>query len=92
MRKAMKRIAIDFNTLDSEPVDLVKIAEVGSERERELPALTDGERVVLWEPGLEVEAVIVLYEGRYWMAQPDRSTWRDLALSSQDDTSFERVA
>jgi len=87
----MKRIAVDFNTLDSEPVDLVKIAEVGSERARELPALTDGERVILWEPGLEVEAVIVLYEEQYWMARPDRSTWRDLPLSSEDNPSLERV-
>jgi hypothetical protein len=87
----MKRIAVDFNTLDSEPIDLVKIAEVGSEHARELPALMDGERVVLWEPGLEVEAVIVLYEGQYWMAQPDRSTWRDLPLSPEDNSSLERV-
>lgn len=87
----MKQLAVDFNTLDSEPIDLVKIAEVGSERARELPSLEDGERVVLWEPGLEVEAIIVLYEGRYWMARPDRSTWRDLPLSSEDNSSLERV-
>jgi hypothetical protein len=47
----MKRLAVDFNTLDSEPIDLVKIAEVGSERARELPSLVDGGRVFLWEPG-----------------------------------------
>ena len=87
----MKRLAVDFNTLDSEPIDLVKIAEVGSERARELPSLVDGERVVLWEPGLEVEAIIVFYKGRYWMARPDRSTWRDLPLSSEDNSSLERV-
>jgi hypothetical protein len=40
----MKRIVVDFDTLDSEPIDLVKITEVGSERAGELPLsrLVDG--------------------------------------------------
>lgn len=38
----MRRIEVDFNTLTSEPVNLVKIAEVGSEREHELLPLQGG--------------------------------------------------
>lgn len=77
----MKRIEVDFNTMTSEPVDLVKLGQIGTPNGDRLPPLTDGERVVLWEPGLEVEAIIV-YDAtaNYWMAQPDRTTWRDLPL------------
>ena len=62
----------------------MKIAEIGTEREQELLALHDGEQVILWEPGLEVDATLVLYGGDYWMAQPDRATWRDLPSSSEE--------
>lgn len=78
----MKRIEVDFNTLNSEPVDLVKIAEVGSDRERELPRLVDRERVLLTDDEMEVEATILLYDDRYWMAKPDDATWRDLVPES----------
>ena len=88
----MRRIEVDFNTLTSEPVNLVKIAEVGSDREQETLPLHDGEHVVLWEPGLEVEATIVLYGGDYWMAQPDRTTWRDLPLSPEEEAALEHVS
>ena len=84
----MKRIAVDFNTLNSTPLDLVKIAETGSPRERELMPLYDGERVILWEPGLEVEATLVLYGGDYWMAQPDETTWHDLPLSPAEEAEL----
>lgn len=30
MKKDLKRISVDFNTLTSEPVDLVKIGQVGT--------------------------------------------------------------
>ncbi|GEM_PF-4214908 len=66
----MRRIEVDFNTLTSKPVNLVKLAEVGSDAERELLPLREKERVTLWEPGLEVEATQVLYGGDYWMARP----------------------
>ena len=46
----MKRIHVDFNTLTSAPVGLVKYLQ-----EDERPALREGERVVLYDAdGLEV--------------------------------------
>jgi len=66
----------------------VKLAEVGSDREQELLPLHDGEQVLLWEPGLEVEATLALYGGDYWMARPDSATWRDLPLSPPNSNRF----
>jgi hypothetical protein len=76
----VKRISVDFNTLTSAPVGLVKLAQVGTSNAGRLPELHEDERVTLWEPGLEVEATIVLHGGNYWMARPDDATWRDLPL------------
>ncbi|HLY31195.1 MAG TPA: hypothetical protein VKQ36_09200 [Ktedonobacterales bacterium] len=90
--QAMKRIAVDFTTRNGEPIDLVRIAGVGSAREQEILPLRDGERVVVWEPGLEVEATLVLYGGDYWMARPDQTTWRDLPLSPEEWAALEQVA
>lgn len=74
----MKRVPVDFNTLNSEPVDLVKIASPGSWQEKELPPLEDGERVLLYDyDGLEVEATIIHDEQGWWLAAPDGDTWRD---------------
>ena len=79
----MKRIQVDFKTLASEPVDLVKLAPVGTEREHGLPPLRPGERVLLWEPGLEAEGIIVLHNGDYWMARPSAATYRHTPLSPE---------
>ena len=74
----MKRIRADFNTLDSAPEDLVKLAAPGSWQEQELPPLQQGERVVLYDyDGLEVEATVIHDEAGWWLAAPDGSTWRD---------------
>lgn len=88
----MKRIEVDFNTMMSEPVDLVKLGQVGTPNGDRLLPLTDGERVILWEPGLEVEATII-YDttARYWMAQPDETTWRELPLSPEIEAKFEHI-
>ena len=43
----MKRVLADFNSLDSTPVDLVKLATPGSWQEAQLPPLQQGERVIL---------------------------------------------
>ena len=73
----MKRIEVDFNTLNSAPEDLVKLPRDGS-----VPPLAEGECVVLYDAdGLEVEATIVSYvtpwgEHRF-MAEPDANTWHD---------------
>ena len=88
----IKRIAVDFNTLTSEPVGLVKLGQIGTPNADRLPSLRDGERVVLWEEGLEVEADIVFdVEGRYWMAKPDEATWHDLPLSAETAARLEHT-
>lgn len=75
---AMKRILADFNTLDSAPEDLVKLAAPGSWQEQQLPPLQQGERVVLYDAdGLEVEATVIHNEAGWWLAAPDGNTWRD---------------
>lgn len=72
----MKRITVDFNTLNSEPIDLVKFPRTG------VPALTVGERVILVDGDLEVEAIVVEHQNAQGvvrlMADPDIDTWRDL--------------
>ncbi len=72
----MQRITVDFNTLDSEPVDLVKFPRTG------VPSLHVGERVVLTDGELEVEATVVDYTDARGtarlMAEPDADTWHDL--------------
>ncbi|MGH2515014.1 MAG: hypothetical protein ACRDHP_05100 [Ktedonobacterales bacterium] len=70
----MKRIHVDFNTLNSAPEDLVTFPRDGS-----VPLLVEGGRVVLYDAdGLEVEATVVSYvtpwgEHRF-MAEPDVET------------------
>ena len=74
----MKRIIADFNTLDSAPVDLVKLAAPRSWQEQQLPPLRQGERVILYDyDGLEVEATVIHDDGGWWLAAPDVNTWRD---------------
>jgi hypothetical protein len=89
---AMKRIEVDFNTLTSEPEDLVKLGQVGTPNGDHLPSLCEGERVILWEPGLEVEATII-YDAaaQYWMGKPDSATWRDTPLSTDEVAQPKRV-
>lgn len=70
----MHRISVDFNTMDSEPVDLVKIY-------RDAPLdLLDGQRVLLYDEEMEVEAV-ANYDADHhiWLAAPDWTTRRDYA-------------
>jgi len=88
----MKRIAVDFNTLTSEPVGLVKLGQVGTPNADRLPLLRDGKRAVLWEEGLEVEADIVFdADGCWWMAMPDGATWHDLPLSAEAAARLEHA-
>ncbi len=74
---SLKRIFVDFNTLTSAPVGLVKYLQEDGQ-----PPLQEGERVALYDAdGLEVEATIVPFvtaQGeRVWLAAPDEATWRD---------------
>ena len=74
---SMQRIHVDFNTLTSAPVGLVKYLQEDGQ-----PPLQEGERVVLYDAdGLEVEATVVPFMTargeRVWLAAPDEATWRD---------------
>lgn len=83
----MKRIFVDFNTLMSAPVDTVKF------RERYTPPdldLRDGERVVLYDGELEVEAILHDHEGENWMATPIPGTWRDVEQATPGVEALER--
>ncbi len=85
--KAMKRIHVDFNTMTSAPVDLVKLAGPGTWQEATLPSLADGERVLLYDAdGLEVEAIVIHDTAGWWMASPDETTWHDAPMNA--DLSF----
>lgn len=72
----MQRIAVDFNTLNSAPEGLVKFPQAGT------PPMHEGERVVLYDEELEVEATVVpimtAWGETELVAQPDPATWRDL--------------
>jgi hypothetical protein len=81
----MKRIEIDFNTLNSEPVGLVKIASPRSKRT--LPPFEQGERVLLVDSDLEAEGIIILEDG-WIMARPDPATYRDIPVSEEDIQSL----
>lgn len=75
----MKRISVDFNTIDSEPIDLVKMGQLGTPNGDRLPPLIPGERVLLYDEEMEVEAVAEFdAEHRFWLAAPDWTTRRDL--------------
>lgn len=83
----MKRIFVDFNTLTSAPVDIVKF------RERYTPPelhLREGERVVLYDCELEVEAVLHDRDGENWMATPIPGTWRDVHNETPGVEELER--
>jgi hypothetical protein len=74
---SMQRIHVDFNTLTSAPVGLVKYLQEDGQ-----PPLQEGERVVLYDAdGLEVEATIVPFMTswgeRVLLATPDEATWHD---------------
>jgi hypothetical protein len=92
MPKELPRISADFNTMTSEPVGWVKLGQVGTPNGDRLPPLQDGERVVLWEEGLEAEAVVSFDPADgYWLALPDRATWRDIPLTQDEDAQMERT-
>jgi hypothetical protein len=76
----MQRLYVDFNTMMSEPVDLVKLS---TDKSSDHPAYHEGERVVLFDEEMEVEATI-LHSAKYhyWLAEPDWSTRVDLLPSA----------
>jgi hypothetical protein len=77
----MKAISVDFNTLNSAPIGLVKIA--GPQSDRVLPPLEQGERVRLVDSDLEAEGAILIREDGWIMACPDEETFRDIPLTEE---------
>lgn len=73
----MKHILVDFNTLTSEPIGLVKIAD--PDDVFTTPPFEQGERVLLVDSDLEAEGNIILEDG-WIMARPDPATYRDLPV------------
>lgn len=76
----MQRISVDFNTLDSEPVDLVKLGQIGTPVGDALPPLHAGERVLLYDEEMAVEATVRYDDAhRFWLAAPDWTTRREVS-------------
>lgn len=79
----MKRISVDFNTMMSESVDIVKLGQIETPNGDRLPPVKDGERVLLYDEELQVKAAMIYDPDDYhWMAKPDRTTWTDVVASS----------
>lgn len=84
----MKRIEVDFNSLNSTPIDIVKLGVVGI-NDDELPPLKEGERVILYDDEFEVEATIIYdVPAYYWMAQPYFATWKNVAPHTEGSSEF----
>ncbi|HEU5437898.1 MAG TPA: hypothetical protein VFU88_01315 [Ktedonobacterales bacterium] len=75
----MQRISVDFNTMMADPDERVTLGQFGTPNGDWLPPLISGERVLLYDEEMEVEAVAEFdAEHRFWLAAPDWSTRRDL--------------
>jgi hypothetical protein len=81
----LARLYVDFNTMMMDPdEERVTICKKDSDRaiDRDAVAvLADGERNLLYDEEMEVEAVAELGEfpaGRFWLARPDWTTCRDI--------------
>ena len=73
----MRRIMVDFNTLNSTPVDVLKLGEEGTPNGDRLCSLQPGERVQFYDDEILVEGTVgyELVEGhRLWLGYPDWST------------------
>ena len=76
----MKRISVDFNTMMGDEQERVALGQLGTPNGDSLPPLRTGERVLLYDEEMEVEAVAEYdAESQYWLAAPDWTTRRDLS-------------
>lgn len=78
----LKHISVDFNTLNSAPVGLLKIADPLRIPEYHYLHLQDGERVLLVDSDLQAEGTIILRDG-WILAKPDPDTYEDLPVDEQ---------
>jgi hypothetical protein len=75
----VKRILVDFNTLNSTPLDKLKLGHEGTPNGDALPPLRPGERVLFFDDEILVEGTVeclMLDDRRYWLGVPDWSTRR----------------
>lgn len=74
----MHRISVDFNTMTADELERVTLGQEGHSSGIHLPALREGERVLLFDSEMQVEGNVVieyLSDGRHdWLATPDWST------------------
>jgi hypothetical protein len=80
----MRRIPVDFNTLNSTPFDVVKFPVISPWNGTSYNDLTIGERVLLYQDeemiSLQVEAIITERWHDLWLAKPDFATMHDAPL------------
>jgi len=80
----MQKLYVDFNTMMSEPVDLVKLEADHAPFKQPHPSFHEGERVVLYDEEMQVEATVHYSERyHYWLAEPDWATRIDLMPATQ---------
>lgn len=76
----MRTSFVAFNTMMTDPEERVTIAQ--EEHDEQLPTAREGERVLLTDDTMTVEAVVVLSRfpdgRRIWLGVPDWSTMHDL--------------
>lgn len=82
----MRRIEVDFNTLNSAPIDMMKFHTVSPLDGTSYEDLQVGDQVELYEPEEETELrVRATISGRYeglWLATPDFSTLEHAPLAT----------
>ncbi len=79
----LPRIAVDFNSLNSTPVERLKLGPAdGPDGDPDLAALSlvRGQRVIFYDSEMQVEGTVDYVEHRgypYWLGDPDWSTLVD---------------
>jgi hypothetical protein len=76
----VRHIMVDFNTLNSTPIDVLKLGEEGTPNGDRLCDLQSGERVLFFDDEILVEGTVAyeMVEGhRYWLGYPDWRTRRE---------------
>ncbi len=83
----MRRIPVDFNTLTSAPVGVVKFHAIDPLAGESYEDLAIGEQVELYEDeattALVVKATLTERWHELWLATPDPATWQDIPLAEE---------
>ena len=83
----MRRIPVDFNTLTSAPVGVVKFHATDPVTGESYEDLAVGDQVELYEDeattALVVQATVSERWHELWLAIPDTATWRDAPLGER---------